>query len=62
MQSFFETLNPWGPVFFGVLLAAPMAAAVMDQAGVSLGIANIIPAMVVGGLWGLLTKQRGRWL
>ena len=31
MTTLLKLLLPWGPVFFGVLLLAPMAAAVMDK-------------------------------
>lgn len=49
-----EALMPWGPVFFGLLILAPMWAA---ATGLSLPL-----LMALGGAWGLLAKIRGRWV
>ena len=59
-----EKLMPWGPVFFGLLIFAPMWAAVLEAAGLTviLGVPNIGLTLAVGFLWGLLAKSRGRWL
>jgi hypothetical protein len=60
----FEKLLPWGPVFFGVLIFAPMWSAVMDASSITLpyGVANITAMLVLGFSWGILAKLRGRWL
>jgi hypothetical protein len=59
-----EKLLPWGPVFFGVLIFAPMWAAVMDASGITLpyDVSNIVAMLVLGFGWGSLAKLRGRWL
>ena len=55
---------PWGPVFFGVLLFAPMAAAVMDNMAfpITAGFPSLYLAIPIGFIWGLVAKVRGRWL
>ena len=59
-----EKLLPWGPVFFGVLIFAPMWAAVMDASNIILPyeVSNISAMLVLGFSWGALAKFRGRWL
>jgi len=53
MQSVIEKVMPWGPVFFGGLVFAPMWSAAL---GINL------PVMVALGLaWGYVAKVRGRW-
>lgn len=58
-----ETILPWGPVFFGLLLFAPMWAAAMDALAITLplGIPNLALTLVVGGAWGLRAKLRENW-
>jgi hypothetical protein len=55
---------PFGPVFFGVLIFAPMWAAAMTALSLELpfGLPNIGLTIVVGICWGLYAKQRGSWL
>ena len=64
LEKSLERLLPWGPVFFGLLIFAPMLAAVLEAAGVTqvAGITPLAAAMVLGGAWGLVAKTRGRWL
>ena len=64
MSKLLETLLPWGPVFFGVLLLAPMAAAVMDNLAfpITAEFPSLYLAIPVGFIWGLVAKARGRWL
>jgi hypothetical protein len=59
-----EKLMPWGPVFFGVLVFAPMWSAVLDATAVVLpaGAPNLALTLVVGLTWGFIAKARGRWL
>lgn len=59
-----ELLMPWGPVFFGALILAPMVAAVMDHTGfaVSAGIPSLYLVMPLAVCWGLVAKVRGQWL
>lgn len=63
-MSFLEKLMPWGPVFFGVLIFAPMWAAAMDATHLSLpiDIPNIAFTLLLGFCWGCVAKARGRWL
>ena len=64
LEKSLELLLPWGPVFFGLLIFAPMLAAVLEAAGVNqvAGTTPLAAAMVLGGAWGLVAKTRGRWL
>jgi len=64
MMQALEKLMPYGPVFFGVLIFAPMWAAVLDAAGLTAfsGLPNIALTMALGFCWGCLAKSRGRWL
>lgn len=64
MTKLLKLLLPWGPVFFGVLLLAPMAAAVMDKMAfpATAGFPSLYLAIPVGLLWGLVAKMRGQWL
>ncbi len=53
MQNVIERVMPWGPVFFGGLVFAPMWSAALDIN---------LPAMIALGLvWGYVAKVRGRW-
>ena len=63
-MSLIEKLLPWGPVFFGLLIFAPMWAAAMEAVGVVLpyGLPNIVLTLMIGIVWGVMAKSRGRWL
>ena len=52
-----ESLLAWGPVCFGAIIFAPMWAAVLTAADVS-----VIAGTPIGLAWGLVAKHRGRWL
>lgn len=64
MKKLLEILLPWGPVFFGILLFAPMLAAVLDKIAfpVSAGFPSLYLAVPLGLIWGFFAKARGRWL
>jgi hypothetical protein len=64
MMEFLSKVVNWGPVFFGVLVFAPMWAAAMEATGLAFpfGPSNLVVLMLVGGLWGVVAKLRGRWL
>ncbi len=64
MGKLLEILLPWGPVFFGALILAPMSAAVMDQANfpASAGFPSLYLAMPIAVCWGFVAKVRGQWL
>ena len=53
-----------GPIVFGALFAGPIAAAVLDAAGISmpLGLATLPVTCAVGCAWGCLAVLRKRWL
>jgi hypothetical protein len=54
MDALIDKFMPWGPVFFGVLVFAPMWSAALDVS---------LPVMLAIGLcWGYIAKLRGRWL
>ncbi|MFT4823811.1 MAG: hypothetical protein ACI9DH_001183 [Halioglobus sp.] len=54
MKILLEKLVPWGPVFFGGLIFAPMWSAALNI--------NLPILMVVGLIWGYIAMARGRWL
>jgi len=64
MNRILQLLLPWGPVFFGVLLLAPMAAALMDEMAfpATTGFPSLYLAIPLGFTWGLVAKLRGQWL
>ena len=64
MKNLLDFLMPWGPVFFGLLLFAPMLAAVLDNTSfpVAAGIPSLYLTLPLGAIWGLVAKQRGQWL
>jgi len=64
MGKLLNTLLPWGPVFFGVLVFAPIAAAVMDKTAFSTmaGFPSLYLAIPIGFVLGVVAKRRGRWL
>jgi len=64
MKKLLEILLPWGPVFFGLLLFAPMLAAVLDKIAfpAAAGFPSLALAIPLGLVWGLVAKIRGQWL
>ena len=64
MTKLLETLLPWGPVLFGVLLLAPMAAAVMNEMAfpATTGFPSLYLTIPIGFTWGLVAKMKGQWL
>ena len=64
MMTILQKLVNWGPVFFGVLIFAPMWAAAMQATGLAFpgNTSNLLVLMIIGGAWGTVAKFRGRWL
>ena len=64
MMALLQKLVDWGPVFFGVLIFAPMWSAAMAATGLTIpgGLSNLVVLMIVGGTWGAIAKWRRRWL
>lgn len=64
MENLLKFLMPWGPVFFGLLLFAPILAAVLDETSFSavVGIPSLYLTLPLGAIWGLVAKRRGLWL
>jgi len=64
MKKLLEFLLPWGPVFFGSMLFAPMFASVMDSMAfpAAAGFPSLYLAIPLGVVWGLVAKVRGQWL
>jgi hypothetical protein len=54
MDALINRLMPWGPVFFGGLVFAPMWSAALNV--------NLPIMIAIGISWGYLAKVRGRWL
>jgi len=64
VSNLIEKIMPWGPLIFGVCIFAPMWAAALDVAAITLPyqIDNLSFTLVLGLAWGLVAKLRGRWL
>jgi hypothetical protein len=64
IERVLATLAPWGPVFFGFGLLAPLIAQVIQRVGVSLpaGFSPLAVGLIVGPALGLCAKLRGRWI
>jgi len=64
MMSIIERIMPWTPVLFGLIIFAPMFAAVLNELGVTVhnDIPNIVAAMIIGVVWGFIAKYKRRWL
>jgi hypothetical protein len=64
MKAVLQTLNPWGPLFFGLGFLAPLFATLLAQTGATTA-TPFSPAqlgLVLGAVWGLYAKFRGSWL
>jgi hypothetical protein len=61
---FLSKLLPWGPVFFGALIFAPVLATVLESLGTYqlFGQPVLAATLILGITWGVIAKQRGRWL
>lgn len=58
------TLTPWGPVFFGFGLLAPLIAQIIERFDVPVpfGLSPLVIGLIVGPAIGLSAKLRGRWI
>ncbi|MBP57246.1 MAG: hypothetical protein CML89_06025 [Rhodobiaceae bacterium] len=56
-------LNKCGPLFFGVLILAPVLVEIMNLYNFSLPIiSNIVFSLLLGFSWGLIATIRGSWI
>lgn len=64
IEKMIVTLTPWGPVFFGFGLLAPLIAQLIVRFGITppTGLSPTAVGLIVGPLLGLSAKLRGRWL
>lgn len=64
MENVFKQIFYWMPFFFGIGFIAPLIAQTMNlwhwQA--PFGASNIAFGLIIGGVWGLQTVIRGRWI
>lgn len=64
MENVFKQIFYWMPFFFGIGFIAPLIAQTMNlwhwQAPFDLP--NITFGLIIGGVWGLQTVIRGRWI
>lgn len=53
-----------GPLWFGLGFLAPLLAQITVALGFSapLGMSPLLPALLLGGMLGLIATWRGRWL
>lgn len=53
----------FSPFIFGIGFLAPLIAQSMTLFGYSIeGIHNLVPGLLIGGLWGLMAQYRGSWV
>lgn len=64
MIKFLNALMPWGPVFFGLFIIAPLIDQVLTNIGLvpAMGISNLQLGLASGLVWGLIAKVGGRWI
>ena len=56
-------LNKCGPLFFGVLILAPVLVEIMNLYNVSFPIiSNVIFSSLLGFVWGLIATIKGSWI
>jgi len=56
-------LNKCGPLFFGVLILAPVLVEIMNLYNFSFPIiSNIVFSLLLGFSWGLIATIRGSWI
>lgn len=64
MITILKKLMPWGPVFFGLFIMAPLIDQVLTNIGLipAMGISNLQIGIATGLVWGLIAKVGGRWI
>lgn len=64
MKAVLQTINPWGPLLFGLGFLAPLFATLVAQTGAAPAIGLSPPqfGFALGAAWGLYAKLRGSWL
>ena len=63
MMKVISFLNKCGPLFFGVLILAPVLAEIMNLYNFSFPIiSNIVFSLLLGFSWGLIATIRGSWI
>ena len=62
-MKFISFLNKCGPLFFGVLILAPVLVEIMNLYNFSFPIiSNIVFSLLLGFSWGLIATIRGSWI
>ncbi len=63
MMKLISFLNKCGPLFFGVLILAPVLVEIMNLYNFSFPIiSNIVFSLLLGFSWGLIATIRGSWI
>tara|TARA_X000000368_G_scaffold301149_1_gene239932 strand:+ start:67 stop:258 length:192 start_codon:yes stop_codon:yes gene_type:complete len=63
MMKVISFLNKCGPLFFGVLILAPVLVEIMNLYNFSFPIiSNIVFSLLLGFSWGLIATIRGSWI
>ena len=62
-KSLVEWLFYWGPLWFGIGFLAPVLITLIERLNWSpLGLPPIAVGLIVGAVWGITAKMRGRWI
>tara|TARA_B100001250_G_scaffold340220_1_gene307829 strand:- start:1714 stop:1905 length:192 start_codon:yes stop_codon:yes gene_type:complete len=63
MMKVISFLNKCGPLFFGVLILAPVLVEIMNLYNFSFPIiSNIVFSLLLGFSWGLIATIKGSWI
>ena len=64
MKAVLQTLNPWGPLLFGLGFLTPLFATLLALTGATsaTGLSPMQLGLALGTGWGLYAKLRGSWL
>tara|TARA_B100000427_G_scaffold142172_1_gene118412 strand:- start:5 stop:196 length:192 start_codon:yes stop_codon:yes gene_type:complete len=63
MAKIISFLNKCGPLFFGVFFLAPVLTEIMNKFHLLLPyVSNLIIALIIGSIWGLVATLRGSWI
>ena len=63
MTKITSFLNKCGPLLFGVFFLAPVLTEIMNKFHLLLpNVSNLLIALTIGSIWGLVATLRGSWI
>lgn len=62
-KTFVEKLFYWGPLWFGIGFLAPVLKTLMEILGFPpFSLSPLLIGLMIGAVWGITAKLRGRWI